>query len=501
MFRPHPSCHRLTPARLAVLAFLAGSLNLGQSVLAQEEGSAEPAARKDKMTELLDKLKDKGVIDEAEYDELSGNTPEGRAEARAERRRQALKRAQEEEKENARKSYYNLRWNNGLVFETPDRASAVSLSGRIHADYRSFFDDSASSTFDIRRAYLTLSGKWNEWVTWDVTGDFAQSTTTLDVAWFNLAFSDRAQLRFGQFKMPMTIEELTSSRFIDFQERSFVNKSAPAKERGMMLHGVPVPGMTYALALSTGQGKNNIETTPQFDRPDVIGRVSANFAEFVGAQSRSIYHLGASYSQGTIAPGTLSVGTEPRNGGSFFSTSAFTGTGVDRMRMGLEGVVALGPVKFQGEWLNVNYKGSSAANVAYDRDIESHYVSVLWMVTGERYADAYRNGVFGRIVPFTNFTPGGTGTGAFELGLRYSAFNGSDFTTANAAGTGVLASATTASNQATAWTFQAKWIVNPNMRFIFDYVDTEFGNPVRFATGNVTTEHERALTMRAALDF
>ena len=90
---------------------------------------------------------------------------------------------------------------------------------------------------------------------------------------------------------------------------------------------------------------------------------------------------------------------------------------------------------------------------------------------------------------------------AFELGLRYSAFNGSDFTTANAAGTGVLSSATAASNQATAWTFQAKWIVNPNVRFILDYVDTEFGNPVRFATGNVTTEHERALTMRAALDF
>jgi phosphate-selective porin OprO/OprP len=503
--------HILSPLAIAITV----ALGLQPTTALSEDEAPGVAPRKDKMTELLDKLRSKGVIDEDEYQELAGETPEARAEARAERRRMALKKAQEEEAANARKTFYNLRWNNGLVFETPDRANSVNISGRIHADYRSFREDSTASGFDVRRAYLTIAGKYNEWLTWDVTGDFAQQTTSvanaqsnggsmLDVAWFNMAFSDRAQLRVGQFKMPMTLEELTSSRFIDFQERSFVDKMAPAKERGAMLHGVPRVGMTYALALSNGAGKNGNEVTPQFDRPEVIGRITANFAEFIGAQARSVYHVGGSFSQGTLAGGTLSMTTEPRSGsafggGNFFSTATFSGTGVDRTRLGLEAVVALGPVKFQGEWLNTNYTGRSAAGTAYDKDIEAHYVSVLWMITGERYAETYRNGVFGRMVPYSNYSPGGTGTGAWELGLRWSSFNASDFTGNSANGTGVLA--TLNSNKADALTGQIKWIATPNLRFYLDYVDTKFGSPVRFATGNTTISHERAITMRAAFDF
>ena len=170
-----------------------------------EEAPAQ-AVKKDRMTELLDKLKEKNVIDDEEYKTLSGDTPEGRAEARAQRRQQALRKAQEIEKEAAAANFMGLRWNNGLTAQTADGKNSVSLSGRIHTDYRAFSDDTAASTFDIRRAYLGLYGKFNNWITWDVTGDFAQSTTTLDVGWVNLAFSDAAQLRFGQFKMPMTIE-------------------------------------------------------------------------------------------------------------------------------------------------------------------------------------------------------------------------------------------------------------------------------------------------------
>lgn len=480
------------------------------SAPAHSEGEEEqPAAavKRDRMRELVDTLKQKGVISEEEYTELTEETPQERAEARAQRRRDALKRAQETEQAEQRKNQLVGRWNNGLVFETPDRSIGFNLSGRVHADYRSFLDDTASSTFELRRVYLTVAGKYQDWLTWDVTGDFAQSGTTLDVGWLNIAFSQTAQLRMGQFKMPMSIEELTSSRFIDFQERSFVNRFAPAKERGLMLHGVPGTGMTYALALSNGQGKNNNETTPQADRPDVIGRFTVNAAEWMGVQSTSIYHLGLSASEGSQASNhqiTSGLQSEAR-GGSFFATSAFNGTTVDRRRMGAELVIARGPVKFQGEWMNVNYQGRSNAGVGYDRDIETYYLSVLWMVTGERYTDAYRNGVFGRIVPYSNYAPGSTGTGAFELGLRFSGFNADDFKTTNAAGTGVLTNPTNvtgATNRAQTMTLQAKWIWNPNLRFYLDYVQTKFDTPVTFTAGNTgPVTSERAITFRGALDF
>jgi phosphate-selective porin OprO and OprP len=70
----------------------------------------------------------------------------------------------------------------------------------------------------------------------------------LDVAWF-----EKAKFRVGQFKMPFSLEQLTSSNNIDFIERSFVDSMIPAKERGMYKSlGEPVPGTTYALAVSNG---------------------------------------------------------------------------------------------------------------------------------------------------------------------------------------------------------------------------------------------------------
>ncbi len=48
----------------------------------------------------------------------------------------------------------------------------------------------------------------------------------------------------------------------------------------------------------------------------------------------------------------------------------------------------------------------------------------------KNYADSYKDGMFGRIIPKHSLTPDFSGFGAFELGLRYSEFDGSDFTTA-----------------------------------------------------------------------
>ena len=119
-----------------------------------------------------------------------------------------------------------------------------------------------------------------------------------------------------------------------------------------------------------------------------------------------------------------------------------------------------------------------------------------WLITGERYADAYRKGAFGRIRPHNNFTPQG-GSGAIELGLRFSRLEGSDFVSGNPAGSGVLP--TTLANGAEAWTYGVKWIVNPNVRFLMNYVDTRFDTPV--TVGGVTAKHERGLIVRSQLSF
>lgn len=501
--------------RPGVAAALAISL-LSSTALAEDEVAA-PVAKRDKTMRLLEKLRDKGIISEEEFNEVIGETGEDKAVARAERRHKAMLEAQEENKAEVRKEQFAGRYNNGINFQSGDGRNAFSIGGRIHADYRSFPDSTSADTFDVRRAYIGMQGKWNEYLTWDLTADLANlvNNAPLDVAWINIAYSDAMQFRFGQFKMPFSLEELTSSRFIDFQERSLVNGLVPQKERGVMLHGVPYPGTTYGLALSTGQGKNNNDIVAVRAKADVIGRATVNLAELAGMQASSVFHFGGAFSTGDLPTGfALSQRTEGR-GLTFFTILPFTGEDVNRNRFGGEVAIAYGPLKLQSEYVVANYSGSSSAAISYDRNIQAAYVEFLWLLTGERYAEAYRNGVFGRIVPIQNYTPGGSAMGAWELGLRFSSYDASDFTAANPAGTGRLtagaatnnvAFAAVSTNKVNAFTAQLKWIWNPNLKFYLNYVDTRFDTPVTEnpnygGRANFVIDREKAITFRAAYDF
>ena len=343
------------------------------------------------METLIDKLHEKGVLADDEYQEM-------RTEARAERREQALRDAQAEEKINKAMEENHLtgRFRDGFSWESADKKNAIALGGRVHADYRNYSGLVAADTFDIRRAYLTVSGKLQDYLTFDISGDFAQTTSPqLDVAWVNVALLDKAlQARFGQFKMPFSMEEVGSSRFLDFQERSLVNALVPQKERGAMIWGTPSTGISYGLALSTGQGKNNNEVVAAKAKNDLIGRVTVNVAEILDRKD-AVFHLGGAFSEGELpAISGLTQRTEAR-GITFFNTAAFTGQDVKRSRFGAEVALAWGPVKLQAEYVDANFKGTSATGADYDRDIRANYIEALWLVTGERYADAYRAGTIG----------------------------------------------------------------------------------------------------------
>jgi phosphate-selective porin OprO/OprP len=505
------------------------------AVFAGEAGAQSTGAFDD----LLEKLKSKGVLSQDEYQALKAARDEEIQELRAERRRQALRAAQEAEKQEKAgeesKSTLTGKFRDGFTWETADKKNSITVSGRVQLDYRAFDPTGATGTppapgapppsnttadgFDVRRAYLGVQGRVWEYYTFDVTGDFAstagtnnstsQNNSHLDVAWINADWIKWAQLRFGQFKMPYSVEQLTSSRFLDYTERSLLDQFVPGKEVGAMVHGAPWTGTFYGLALSNGQGKNGDEVSSQVDGPDFIGRVGANFAEMLN-QKNSVYHFALDYTNGNLptsstgAQGNLiSVRTEGR-GMTFFqvANSTFTGHDVNRERLGFEGALAFGPVKLQAEWMNAGFSGTSAAGVDYDRNVDIYYLSAGWWITGESWANTYRNGVFGRIVPKNNLRIGERGLGALMVGLRYSHIDGSDFTTTNPVGTGRLGTGFT--NTANAYTLGLTWVVAPNLRFYLDYIKTDFDTPVTITpTGGspTTTDEEKAINFRVGIDF
>ncbi|HXV08318.1 MAG TPA: porin [Burkholderiales bacterium] len=463
-------------------------------------GGVQPArAQTEIFDDLLEKLRDKGVLSDAEYDALKQARDEERLQQRAERRKQALEAAtaaEHEEKAKAEeKTTLKGRFRDGFTFESGDKQHSISVTGRVHADYRSFSEDSTNAnsadTFDVRRAYIGLSGKfYNDW-TFDVTADVAQtSAPQLDVAWLNWGRYKPIQARAGQFKMPFSLEELTSSRFIDFQERSLVNSLVPAKERGAMLHGAFGKGFFYGAALSNGAGKNANEGNSIEDSKDIIGRLGVNAAEWLGNKD-IVLHVAGAYSTGTIPGGVSPVGGGVRTEGrglTFFNTAAMGAAtdDVDRSRTGGEVSVAWGPIKAQGEYVKSNFEWT-AGGVGFDQDIKAYYAEAMWLITGEKYADAYRGGAYAAIKPKNAFGSGGWG--AWEVGVRYTDFDAEDF----AANAGLT-------NKATAYTVGLKWIPVTNVRFYLNYVQTDFDTPVAVSGGG-TTDDEKAITLRAAVYF
>lgn len=492
--------------RSLVAAAVAGSFMMGFGVNAMADSTDD----------ILNALIAKGVLTEEEGALLMKG-------------RNGEKEAAEKKKESA----VSAKFKDGLSFESGDGKFKAQINGRVHADYR-FFDyndseknaapagitnsianvNNVTDTFDIRRARLGFKAAWKDYYEAEVVADLG-NTTTLDVGYLNVAWWKPVQFRFGQFKMPMNLEELTSSNNIDFMERSFVNSISPTKEIGAMVHGTPFTGTTYALAVSNGSGKN-AESDIREDGKDVIGRVTANFAEIMGNKDM-VLHAGASYSKGDLPQGVVGVsGRTEARGATFFRAPTLNNTTfetIDRSRMGLEGVIAYNQFKLQAEWMNLNNDFKTATR-SYDLDTKNWYTEVLWTLTGEKYADAYKSGAFGGLKPANDFDPNTFKGGLWELGLRYSKFDASDYNT-NGVAVGTTDAAFGASTattkaagfaEATSLTAGLKFLPTANTRFMLNYVATDFNNVIGGATGGIVVNNkrvddEKALIMRAQWMF
>ena len=383
---------------------------------------------------------------------------------------------------------------NGLGIKSKDGNTTAQFTGRVHMDYRSYTPtfssgqstDPYQDALEVRRGRFGVRGQIAKDFKYLLLANFgndvgaSSTTSTIDEFWFNYAAVTEAQLQVGTFKMPFSLEQLTSSNNIDFMERSLIGQTEgefiPAKETGVMLHGIPKTGFTYALALS--RGRANKSTT--VDGVDVIGRVTTNIAEVI--QNKDfVAHLGAAYSTGNIKTGVTAASgrTEARNQSGWFTGSAMSGE-TERTRQGLEAAFAWKNIKLQGEQFNFKYDPTTGS----DQEIKGHYVQAVYNLTGESHN--YKNGIFNWIKPNTAVTSGGPG--AWQVAVRASEFNAED-----------ISVATGKSNRATAMTYGVTWFWNDNVRFMLNYVDTKFDAVV--GTSGSRVNGEKAVMLRGQLSF
>ena len=383
---------------------------------------------------------------------------------------------------------------NGIGLKSKDGNNTIQLTGRLHMDYRQYSPDygtgqttdSYQNLAETRRARFGVRGQFAKDFKYQLLANFGNdagfgsTSSTADEMWVNYAANPEIQFQFGLFKMPFSLEQLTSSNNIDFMERSLIGQNdtefIPAKETGFMLHGQPKPGLLYQVALSRGRGNKDAVN----DGFDYIGRVATNVAELTGSKAY-VLHLGAAYSTGEIKSGVVPASgrTEARSQSGWFTGSALSGT-TTRTRQGLEAAFAYNGLKLQGEHFQFNYDPTTGT----DQKINGYYVQAVYNLTGESHV--YKDGIFNWVKPNNPIDKGGRG--AWQVGVRMSEFDASDITVA-----------TGKSNRATAITYGLTWFATDNLRFMLNYVDTKFDSLVGSSGSRVNGD--RAVMFRSQLSF
>jgi phosphate-selective porin OprO and OprP len=160
---------------------------------------------------------------------------------------------------------WSTKWGNGFKVDSPDGKFKLQFGGRVQADYSFASTDGAlpeiEDGFEFRRARMFMSGTVYEKVEFKIQYDFAGGDPSAKDLYVGL-LQDWGTLRFGHFKEGFSLEELTSSKYITFVERSLpVEAFSPSRNSGVGASGKsgetfnwPGPGRSEAARLQAGQG-------------------------------------------------------------------------------------------------------------------------------------------------------------------------------------------------------------------------------------------------------
>ena len=449
-----------------------------------------------------------------------------------------------------------------FTLESANGRNSISLTGRMHLDYRESdinsvgggrTDDrdtaSLADQFELRRARLGVKGKFANDFKYEVVGNLP-GTATIDIAYLDFAKYDAVQLRVGKFKQPFGLEQLTSSNNIGLMERSYVDQTVPGKKIGFQVMGSPKAGFTYAL--SSFQNHDAERDISGGNKLSAAGRGTINFAEIMG-NKEMIMHVGLagldnSYSVGVSNSsqtdvavsgsyrGTISSFRTPGRGvnnifrgqvggeactdaGNYNCSSEFSAR-VQNRAVGLEGIFASGPFKLVGEYSAGDYKGSSANGNTVSYDTKTYYVEGGWFITGEKYASSYKNGTFSSFKPTNDFDLDKGNLGAIEALFRAEAYDVDDLSisgtsTANRvqgnlssyrnAGAERSESRVSGTNSgAKTYTGGVRWILNPNVVVKANYSYTKFDHefaPIDINSSTRSVSDEKLLMFRTQYMF
>jgi phosphate-selective porin OprO/OprP len=391
--------------------------------------------------------------------------------------------AQEEEIEKKPKAVAGF--NKGFYLESTDKQHKIKFDGRFHGDFKSYLGNHPDhSSFFVRRARLATSGTLYKYYDFRVEAEFGKGGARLNDGFMNIHYWPRAQLKLGQFKVPFSMEELTSDNWIDFIERSLVNRLVPSRDIGVMLHGgLQDQLFYYQLGIFNGYKLNQVNDPD--NGKDLAFRLVV--APFIRTGHKAIENLrfgGAmTYGNNNLSENQFWNAGQLRTAAETTYLSFADGVvhDGDRTRGGLELYWDWGSTALKGEYIVTQLDGLRLNNQNNDFDAKGGYLSISHYLTGEKFG--FKNGKPGRSVPLKKFEPGKPGWGAWQIGARFEFLE---------ADQGLLdlgyVDNTLYTDKTYGYTLGVNWYPNEMVRFMLNYYHMEFDDAITVSGKQIDDE-------------
>ncbi len=383
-------------------------------------------------------------------------------------------------------------WKDGITFKSDDGNVKVSFGGRVLVDYVHGAGNKAyegllgttlgatngcaptagtspcrfADDWRFRELRLQAEGELYENTDFKIQVDFAGGKVSIKDAWVTIKdIGDVVSIRGGHFKEPMSLEQLTSGRFVTMNSRSVMDTFAPGRNLGIQAYADKL--LDGKMSFATGIFRETNNDTAQFPASTQTSDDEAyawtsrlTFAPILENKGEELIHLGFAYSlRNPPCASSATAGCNTANQRVKFEAKpeiaesdalAATGNlnGVARdQRLGAELAAQFSSLALQGEYI-----GAFETMPGADRYFYGWYGQASYFLTGEYRP--YSPGGFKRPKPLHNL--GKDGWGAFELAGRVSHLNLVDDATAG----GNMWNCTAGLN----------WYLNPNVVMKGDFV-------------------------------